>query len=128
LLRLGAISRADIEQVVGGVEDTRNSTVRSPGQLASHYAPRGPMRLNADSVHPGEALLAFGPQIPRGARVTANLSDTGDIKEAAVNLFAALHKLDATGLPIAVMRIPTDGLGEAINDRLARAASGHGRS
>jgi L-threonylcarbamoyladenylate synthase len=123
LLRPGAISRGDIENVVGRLRVPANSTVRSPGQLTSHYAPRASMRLNVDSVHPNEALLAFGPQIPRGARVTVNLSEAGDIREAAVNLFAALYTLDATGLPIAVMAIPQDGLGEAINDRLARAAA-----
>jgi L-threonylcarbamoyladenylate synthase len=123
LLRPGAISRGDIEKVAGPLATPANSTIRSPGQLASHYAPRASMRLNVDSVGSGEALLAFGPQIPSGAKVTVNLSEAGDIREAAVRLFAALHTLDATGLPIAVMPIPEGGLGEAINDRLQRAAA-----
>jgi len=122
LLRLGAISRREIEEVVGRVEDSANTGVRSPGQLASHYAPRAPVRLNATSVRENEALLAFG-RVLEGARVTVNLSENGDVREAAVNLFAHLHTLDVTGLPIAVMPIPLDGLGEAINDRLLRAAA-----
>jgi L-threonylcarbamoyladenylate synthase len=123
LLRLGAISRREIEEVVGRVEDSANTGVRSPGQLASHYAPRAPVRLNATSVRENEALLAFGRRVLEGARVTVNLSEKGDVREAAVNLFAHLHTLDVTGLPIAVMPIPLDGLGEAINDRLLRAAA-----
>jgi len=122
LLRLGAISRREIEEVVGRLEDSANTGVRSPGQLASHYAPRAPVRLNATSVRENEALLAFG-RVLEGARVTVNLSENGDVREAAVNLFAHLHTLDVTGLPIAVMPIPLDGLGEAINDRLLRAAA-----
>lgn len=123
LLRLGAISRREIEEVVGRVEDSANTGVRSPGQLASHYAPRALVRLNATSVRENEALLAFGRRVLEGARVTVNLSEKGDVREAAVNLFAHLHTLDATGLPVAVMPIPLDGLGEAINDRLSRAAA-----
>lgn len=128
LLRPGAISRKDIEEIVGRLKDSASVGVRSPGQLASHYAPRVSMRLNADSVCQDEALLAFGPTIPPGAKVIVNLSEKGDIKEAAVNLFAHLHTLDATGLPIAVMPIPRDGLGEAINDRLVRAAAARVKS
>ncbi|HEY2883653.1 MAG TPA: L-threonylcarbamoyladenylate synthase [Rhizomicrobium sp.] len=128
LLRPGAIGRADIEKVVGRLKVSSNTGVRSPGQLASHYAPRSPVRLNANSVGKGEALLAFGSDILPGAKVIANLSEKGDLKEAAVNLFAHLHTLDAAGLPIAVMPIPLDGLGEAINDRLARAAAEHVKS
>src|SRR5690242_1533809 len=123
LLRLGAISRREIEEVVGRLEDSANTGVRSPGQLASHYAPRASVRLNAASVRENEALLAFGRHVLEGARVTVNLSENGDVREAAVNLFAHLHTLDVTGLPIAVMPIPLDGLGEAINDRLLRAAA-----
>src|ERR1041385_4301034 len=122
LLRLRAISRREIEEVVGRLEDSANTGVRSPGQLASHYAPRASVRLNATSVRENEALLAFG-RVLDGARVTVNLSENGDVREAAVNLFAHLHTLDVTGLPIAVMPIPLDGLGEAINDRLLRAAA-----
>lgn len=128
LLRPGAITRSDLERFIGHVDVSANASIRSPGQLVSHYAPRATMRLNANSVYPDEVLLAFGPQVPSGARVIANLSERGDIKEAAVNLFAHLHTLDATGLPIAVMPIPHNGLGEAINDRLARAAAAHDKS
>jgi L-threonylcarbamoyladenylate synthase len=128
LLRLGAISRSDIEEAVGRVGVSSNPSVNSPGQLESHYAPHASMRLNANSVRENEALLAFGAQVPLGAKVTANLSERGDLTEAAVNLFAHLHMLDATGLPIAVMSIPQEGLGEAINDRLMRAAAPHDKS
>jgi L-threonylcarbamoyladenylate synthase len=91
--------------------------------LESHYAPRKPIRLNAASVRPDELLLAFGPPLPGGA-ATLNLSEQGDVAEAAANLFGHLRRLDAMfGPGIAVMRIPSDGLGEAINDRLRRAAA-----
>ena len=95
----------------------------SPGQLASHYAPRTPVRLNASSAHPGEAFLAFGPVVADHDGPSINLSPSGDLIEAAANLFAALRQLDAAGaVAIAVMPIPEAGLGEAINDRLRRAA------
>ena len=90
---------------------------------ASHYAPRARLRLGASSVEPGEALLAFGPRVPLGARMVRNLSPAGDVREAAANLFIMLRSLDKSGASaIAVMPIPETGLGEAINDRLARAA------
>ena len=99
----------------------------APGMLERHYAPRARLRLDAREVEPGEALLAFGPALVPGAdRAIAvrNLSPAGDLIEAAANLFSDLRALDAAGAPgIAVMRIPRDGLGEAINDRLARAAA-----
>ena len=95
--------------------------------LASHYAPRGPLRLDAQRVEPGEALLAFGPILPPGAERAIriiNLSVGGDLVEAAANLFSALRALDDAGAhAIAAMPIPMQGLGEAINDRLARAAA-----
>jgi L-threonylcarbamoyladenylate synthase len=95
--------------------------------LASHYAPRTPLRLNARRVEAGEALLAFGPTPAEGAghaKSVLNLSERGDLIEAAANLFSQLRALDAAGVgAIAVMPIPADGLGEAINDRLARAAA-----
>ena len=95
--------------------------------LASHYAPRTPLRLDAASVEAGEALLAFGPRPVPGAERAArvlNLSPRGDLIEAAANLFAHLRALDAAGAPcIAAMPVPREGLGEAINDRLARAAA-----
>ena len=95
--------------------------------LASHYAPRARLRLDADDVQPGEALLAFGADAAARRRTRArslNLSPRGDLVEAAANLFSHLRALDAAGVAtIAVMPIPHDGLGEAINDRLARAAA-----
>jgi len=95
--------------------------------LASHYAPRTPVRLAAERVEKGEALLAFGPSPSAGAAQAVrvlNLSARGDPIEAAANLFSHLRALDEAGAKaIAVMPIPSDGLGEAINDRLARAAA-----
>jgi L-threonylcarbamoyladenylate synthase len=93
--------------------------------LASHYAPHTPVRLDARDLKAGEALLAFGPHPLAGADATRtlNLSDSGDLVEAAANLFGHLRHLDTTGArAIAVMAVPDDGLGEAINDRLRRAA------
>jgi L-threonylcarbamoyladenylate synthase len=96
----------------------------SPGQLETHYAPSTPLRLGAVSVAPDEALLAFGGDVPAGARATINLSASGNLEEAAARLFAALRDLDRSGATaIAVMPIPAHGLGEAINDRLQRAAN-----
>ncbi len=98
--------------------------IKSPGMLASHYAPKKPLRLNATAAEPGEALLAFGPNPPRSILASLNLSPKGDLVEAAANLFAYLHRLDASQAhTIAVMPIPEDGLGAAINDRLRRAAA-----
>jgi L-threonylcarbamoyladenylate synthase len=94
--------------------------------LASHYAPRTPVRLDAVDIAPGEALLAFGPDGVAGADAAAavmNLSERGDLAEAAANLFGHLRALDGSGARgIAVMPVPQHGLGEAINDRLRRAA------
>jgi L-threonylcarbamoyladenylate synthase len=96
---------------------------RAPGQLASHYAPEARLRLNAREVRDGEALLAFGPAAPSRGMVI-NLSPSGDLVEAAANLFAALRAFDAAGADrVAVMPIPATGLGEAINDRLSRGAA-----
>jgi L-threonylcarbamoyladenylate synthase len=123
LLRLGATAREDIEAIAGPLA-APGAKISSPGQLVNHYAPRAALRLNARDVKPGEALLAFGAHVPEGARVTRNLSPTGDMKEAAANLFAMLRELDSGGAPtIAVMPVPERGLGEAINDRLRRAAA-----
>jgi L-threonylcarbamoyladenylate synthase len=92
--------------------------------LPSHYAPAIAVRLAATSVAPGEALLAFGPDVPQGAGATLNLSARGDLTEAAANLFAFLRALDRPDYAaIAVMPIPDRGLGAAINDRLRRAAA-----
>ena len=92
--------------------------------LESHYAPELPLRLDAAAVTSDEALLAFGPRVPAGARKTLNLSPAGDLTQAAANLFAHLRRLDASGARrIAVMPVPEQGLGRAINDRLRRAAA-----
>jgi L-threonylcarbamoyladenylate synthase len=126
LLRPGAVSADVIEAVCGEkllriADPTRPS---SPGQLESHYAPNARLRLEATDVQPGEALLAFGEPAPAAGGATINLSPRGDLMEAASNLFAALRALDDTGAAtIAVMPIPSHGLGEAINDRLRRAAA-----
>jgi L-threonylcarbamoyladenylate synthase len=91
--------------------------------LARHYAPAARLRLGAREAHAGEALLAFGRTVSKHAGPTINLSAAGDLQEAAANLFSALRALDASGTgAIAVMPIPEEGLGEAINDRLRRAA------
>ena len=121
LLRPGSITRAQIEAVVGPLSEADADAKRSPGRLARHYAPNAPVRLDAQAPRPGEAFLAFGPAEARGR--TWNLSPTGDLAEAAANLFAHLRAADRTGAStIAVAPIPAEGLGEAINDRLRRAA------
>ena len=135
LLRPGGATREAIEAVVGPIALTDaipsgESARKSPGQLASHYAPSRPVRLEATSVGPDEGLLAFGPNPPPGAVLTYNLSPSGDLGEAAAHLFAMLRSLDRPGIGrIAVMPIPQTGLGLAINDRLRRAATddGNGR-
>jgi len=128
LLRPGGVPRGDIERVLGHTlaEESLPSDEAplAPGMLASHYAPKTPLRLNAVDVTPGEALLAFGAAAPNGAMKTLNLSPGGNLIEAAANLFSHLRALDAAGATaIAVMPIPREDLGEAINDRLARAAA-----
>jgi L-threonylcarbamoyladenylate synthase len=119
-LRAGALPRAEIERAIGRpmAEATEGSTVAAPGMLASHYAPNAALRLNARAAEPGEALLGFG-----AVAGTLNLSASGDLHEAARNLFAMLHELDARAARIAVAPVPHVGLGEAINDRLKRAAA-----
>jgi L-threonylcarbamoyladenylate synthase len=127
LLRLGAVARETIETVLGEklVEAKSDAPISSPGQLATHYAPDTKLRLGATSVDSNEALLAFGPRVPKGAIATINLSSSGDLSEAAARLFGALRELDQSGADsIAVMPIPNRGLGEAINDRLQRAVCG----
>jgi L-threonylcarbamoyladenylate synthase len=126
MLRPGATTAEAMESVLDGpIARAFEGGVRplSPGLLQTHYAPRARLRLEAQEVRRREALLAFGPDPLRTDGPSINLSSTGDLIEAAANLFAALRKLDATGAPtIAVMPIPPTGLGEAINDRLRRAA------
>ena len=126
LLRPGGLARDALEAISGPLDRAAGQAgaPRSPGMLASHYAPRLPVRLDALAVGPDEALLAFGSQVPEGARVVRNLSPGADLVEAAANLFAMLHELDRSGAAaIAVMPIPAHGLGEAILDRLERAAA-----
>jgi L-threonylcarbamoyladenylate synthase len=121
LLRPGAIARDELEPITGALRATDKAHIAAPGMLESHYAPRAALRLNAHGTQNGEALLAFGSDAPAAA---LNLSKSGNLREAAANLFSLLRKLDASGAQtIAVMPIPNDGLGEAINDRLARAAA-----
>lgn len=122
LLRPGGVALEAIEAVIGrSIPSALDDQVhpKSPGMLASHYAPRAELRLNAVSAEPGETLLGFGSSAPAGA---TNLSARGDLEEAAANLFALLHRLDETATKIAVMPVPDTGLGRAINDRLRRAA------
>jgi L-threonylcarbamoyladenylate synthase len=123
LLRPGAIARNAIELLIGELTKPATGTIISPGQLESHYAPRAKLRLDAKSVKNDEALLAFGPATAPGANIVLNLSKRGDLKEAAANLFAMIRQLDSKADAIAVMPIPETGLGEAINDRLRRAAA-----
>ena len=130
LLRPGGTTVEAIERAVGAIRITQpvpGERLRSPGLLASHYAPRLPMRLNAVNVEEDEALLAFGPPLS-GAGAVYSLSDEADLCEAAGRLYAGLRSLDAQGLAlgltrIAVMPVPRRGLGLAINDRLRRAAA-----
>jgi L-threonylcarbamoyladenylate synthase len=125
LLRLGAVPREAIQAVLGQALPLANedAAIASPGQLERHYAPNTPLRLGATDVRAREALLAFGPNAPRGAIASINLSASGDLEEAAANLFASLRRLDEAGAKaMAVMPIPERGLGEAINDRWRRAA------
>ncbi len=126
LLRPGGLAREDIEAVLGrtlAAPAVADEAPLAPGMLASHYAPRAHLRLDAQTPRDGEALLAFGPA-PAFAGTTFNLSPRGDLIEAAANLFSHLRALDNSGAKtIAVMSVPHDGLGEAINDRLSRAAA-----
>jgi L-threonylcarbamoyladenylate synthase len=135
LLRPGGLPRGAIERVLGRAlvhppdeADNAGGQPLAPGMLASHYAPRTPVRLNARDIRDGEALLAFGTIAVPGvdaATVVMNLSAQGDLNEAAANLFGYLRALDVRGArAIAVMPVPHHGLGEAINDRLRRAAMG----
>jgi L-threonylcarbamoyladenylate synthase len=121
LLRPGGLERATIEAVVGPLAMSPEDGHRSPGRLALHYAPNAPVRLDADQPRAGEAYLAFGQA--SDAPLSFSLSPTGDLREAAANLFALLRAADRLNpSAIAVAPIPDHGLGEAINDRLRRAA------
>jgi L-threonylcarbamoyladenylate synthase len=131
LLRSGAVPAETIEAVLGSPlrrqvpsEGPTGPRPTAPGQLESHYAPDAKVRLGVTEVKRGEGLLAFGPNVPPASGPMINLSTTGDLIEAAASLFAALRALDKAGVDtIAVMPIPEMGLGEAINDRLRRAAA-----
>ncbi|WP_119678315.1 L-threonylcarbamoyladenylate synthase [Indioceanicola profundi] len=126
LLRPGSVTREELERVLGPVELAgAEAGVKAPGMLTSHYAPSLPVRLNAAAPNDDEGFLAFGPdQFIRGGHERLNLSPTGDLHEAAANLFAMLRALDKPCCKgIAVMPIPEVGLGIAINDRLRRAAA-----
>lgn len=119
LLRPGAVTRDQIEAIIGPLLEAEGDAKRSPGRLTRHYAPNAPVRLEVVEPAPGEAWLAFGPS----GHGPWNLSPTGDLREAAANLFAYLRGADrTTPTAIAVAPIPAHGLGEAINDRLRRAA------
>jgi L-threonylcarbamoyladenylate synthase len=130
LLRPGGVAREEIEAVLGPVAmaGVAGAAPRSPGMLESHYAPRQPLRRDVVAPRPGEALLAFGPgEAPMGFQEVRWLSRSGDLTEAAANLFASLRVLDRPDVTgIAVMPIPEHGLGAAINDRLRRAAAPRG--
>lgn len=126
LLRPGGLAREELENLLGAPLElpVPDSPVASPGMLRSHYAPQAILRLNATSVEPEEAYLAFGSQHEDKGKACFNLSPAGDLREAAANLFAALRELDRPGIStIAVAPIPDKGLGQAINDRLQRAAA-----
>ncbi len=127
ILRPGGVSRESLEELLQHVAETgtSNDAPRSPGMLDSHYAPERPLRLEARDARPGEALLALGPgPAPHGFREVRWLSRSGDLTEAAASLFASLRALDRPEVAgIAVMPIPEQGLGVAINDRLRRAAA-----
>jgi L-threonylcarbamoyladenylate synthase len=128
MLRPGGIPAEEIEAVAGmRLLRQAGGGIQAPGMMASHYAPRAAVRLNAETVGQGEALLAFGPRRAEGwerAAAVQNLSAAGDLREAAANLFSFLQLLDrGSAATIAVEPVPRDGLGEAINDRLARAAA-----
>ncbi|MGR3804349.1 MAG: L-threonylcarbamoyladenylate synthase [Marinibacterium profundimaris] len=120
LLRPGGVASAALEAALGTplTRPVAGDLPSAPGQLASHYAPRAAVRLNAQEAREGELLLGFG-----AVRGDMSLSETGDPQEAAARLFDMLHRLDTTGRPIAVAPIPETGLGAALNDRLRRAAA-----
>ena len=130
LLRPGGLDAAEVERVIGRPvlrNEKAGATIEAPGMLASHYAPDAPVRLDAGDVRPGEVLIRFGGKALPGeaeAALVLDLSPSGNLAEAAANLFGYMKRADATGaLSIAFAPIPVTGLGEAINDRLQRAAA-----
>jgi L-threonylcarbamoyladenylate synthase len=127
LLRPGPVTFEALTDLLGPIALPCSGLPRSPGMLPSHYAPRLPVRVAATEASPGEALLAFGPDAPSGFAEVLWLSRSGDLAEAAANLFAMLRRLDRPSFTgIAVMPIPEHSLGRAINDRLRRAAAPRG--
>jgi L-threonylcarbamoyladenylate synthase len=119
LLRAGGLPVEMIERAIGtALAQPTEGQITAPGQLTSHYAPAGQVRLNAVNALKSEVMLGFGPMT-----CDLNLSATGDLTEAAARLFDCLHRLDAMARPIAVAPVPERGLGVAINDRLRRAAA-----
>jgi L-threonylcarbamoyladenylate synthase len=128
LLRRGSLDPSELEKTLGFKlnylpEDDSQTAQLAPGRLARHYAPQAGLRLNAVTVEQDEGLLAFGKNVPPCENQCLNLSPSGNLIEAAANLFSHLHELDTTTNRIAVMPIPNEGLGAAINDRLERAAA-----
>ncbi len=127
LLRPGGVARELIERVLGhalALPAAAQAAPLAPGMLDSHYAPKAQLRLDVQAPRAGEAFLAFGPDAPAASGMSLNLSPRGDLIEAAARLFSHLRALDASGAAsIAVMKVPHEGLGEAINDRLKRAAA-----
>ena len=119
LLRPGGVAIEELERVLDKpITQNASASITAPGQLASHYAPNAKVRLNVLSPAVGEVFLGFGDMV-----CDLNLSPNGNLAEAAENLFAALHQLDAYAKPIAIAPIPEIGIGMAINDRLRRAAA-----
>jgi L-threonylcarbamoyladenylate synthase len=119
VLRPGPIGEAELAQVLGQPAATTEAGIEAPGQLASHYAPGKPVRLNADAALPDEFLIGFG-----AIAGDMCLSASGDLAEAAARLYAALHAAAASARPrVAVASVPDEGMGRAINDRLRRAAA-----
>lgn len=128
LLRRGSLDPSELEKTLGFklnylAEDDSQTAQLAPGRLARHYAPQAGLRLNALTIEKDEGLLAYGKDVPPCENLCLNLSPSGNLIEAAANLFSHLHELDTTATRIAVMPIPNEGLGAAINDRLERAAS-----
>jgi L-threonylcarbamoyladenylate synthase len=121
LLRPGSVLREQIENIIGPIKSFEaGGAIKSPGLLEKHYAPQAKLRINAAYGEAGEAYIGFGPQLKK---TPYNLSEAGDLIEAAANLFSLLHEVDRKGFSgIAVAPIPETGLGIAINDRLRRAA------
>ncbi len=121
LLRPGSISKADIEAIIGEISLSTHDddAPKSPGMLSRHYSPEARLRLNVTSPESDEAYISFGPA---SVKTTLSLSETGDLTEAASNLYAMIRELDHSYDAIAIAPIPEDGIGAAINDRLRRAA------